>query len=280
MAPLELPDIRATSPTFAETMRACMLRAGLSKANGSADFVLGNPKAWLGSAYHEVLEKIVGVDTAQETLEAAVERLWNQAIAAQEHRAQLHSLNRRFDAPTTWPGYYLARASVLVRAEELVDGWAPRRVSSKTEALSASTAIREEEFTAFGGKLIGRPDVIRAEEVVDYKSGAIIEHDAVTEREVVKVAYVRQLHIYGYLVKEKLNWWPKRGVLLPLGGAGVEVALDPSECEREAAEAVALLDVYNETSIRERRVAEVQRGNTEHARRGGDNEESARCARR
>ena len=59
MPMLELPEIRATSPTLAETMRACLLRAGLSKASGSSNFVLGNPKAWLGTAYHEVLEKIV-----------------------------------------------------------------------------------------------------------------------------------------------------------------------------------------------------------------------------
>ena len=62
-------------------------------------------------------------------------------------------------------------------------------------------AFREQAFTAFGGRLIGRPDVIRAREVIDYKSGAILEHDAATETDVVKAAYVRQLRIYGYLVK-------------------------------------------------------------------------------
>ena len=30
--------------------------------------------------------------------------------------------------------------------------------------------------------------------------------------DVVKAAYVRQLRIYGYLVKENLGWWPKRGL--------------------------------------------------------------------
>src|SRR5262249_1710927 len=54
---LALPEIRATSPTLAETMRSCLMRAGLSRASGSSSFVLGNPKAWLGTAYHEVLEK-------------------------------------------------------------------------------------------------------------------------------------------------------------------------------------------------------------------------------
>jgi hypothetical protein len=87
--------------------------------------------------------------------------------------------------------------------------------------------------------------MIRASEVVDYKSGAIVEHDVATQTNVVKAAYVRQLRIYGYLVKQKLGWWPKRGILLPLGGAGVEVELEASECEREASDAVALLDVYN-----------------------------------
>lgn len=36
-----------------------------------------------------------------------------------------------------------------------------------------------------------------------------------------------------------------RGILLPVAGAGVEIALDPSGCRREATEAVAVLDEYN-----------------------------------
>lgn len=75
MSRLELPQIGATSPTLAETMRACFLRAGLSRAAESSRFVLGNSKAWLGTAYHEVLEKIVEVDLGQESLDAAIERL-------------------------------------------------------------------------------------------------------------------------------------------------------------------------------------------------------------
>jgi hypothetical protein len=227
-------------------MRACLLRAGLSRASGSANFVLGNPKAWLGTAYHEVLEKIVHADLRSETLEAVVERLWSQAIAAQQKRADFHVIDRRFGPPTTWPGYHVARASVVIRAGELGGGPESKVVPSVNEVPGAAIAIREQEFAAFGGSLVGRPDVIRADEVIDYKSGAILEHDAATQTEVVKTAYVRQLRIYGYLVKEKLGWWPKRGVLLPPGGVGVEVPLDPSACEQEAADAVALLDAYNE----------------------------------
>src|SRR5207248_2356501 len=74
---------------------------------------------------------------------------------------------------------------------------------------------------------------------------AILEYDETSQSDVVKAAYVRQLRIYGFLVKEVLGWWPRRGVLLPYAGAGVEVPLEPNECTREATEAVARLDDYN-----------------------------------
>ncbi|MGH8226842.1 MAG: PD-(D/E)XK nuclease family protein [Steroidobacteraceae bacterium] len=247
MTILRLPEIRSTNPSLAETMRTCLLRAGLSKASGSSNFVLGNPKAWLGAAYHEVLEKTVEIDLGQESIEDAVERLWGLAIAAQQQRAAAHALNHRFGSPASWPGYYVARASVLLRAKELTAKATPDEVAAeKAGGAGPGRTIREQEFTAFDGRLLGRPDVIRAGEVVDYKSGAILEHDTAARVDVVKAAYVRQLRIYGYLVKQRLGWWPKRGVLLPLGGAGVEVALDSSECEREANEAVGLLDSYGE----------------------------------
>ena len=230
-------------------MRTCLLQAGLSKSSGSSAFVLGNPKAWLGTAYHEVLEKIVEVDLRHESIEEAVERLWNQAIAFQQRRVGAHPLNRRFGVPESWRGYYLARASVLLRAQELADVsvLSQSRISTEASSLGSMPTIREQEFTAFDGRLVGRPDVVGAGEVIDYKSGAIIEHDVETETDVVKVTYVRQLRIYGYLVKQKLGWWPRRGRLLPLGGAGVEVVLEPLECEREANEAIALLESYQRT---------------------------------
>ncbi|MBV6425076.1 MAG: hypothetical protein NAOJABEB_02890 [Steroidobacteraceae bacterium] len=168
MPTLELPEIRATSPTLAETMRTCLLRAGLSKTSGSSKFVLGNPKAWLGTAYHKVLEKIVEIDLNQESLDGAVERLWDLAIAAHQQRADVHVLDRRFGSPTTWLGYHVARASVLLRAAELSDAPALAVAPAKAEPRTGlATTIREQEFSAFGGRLLGRPDVIRASEVVD-----------------------------------------------------------------------------------------------------------------
>ncbi len=244
MGPLYLPVISAASPTLAETMRLCQLRAGLSKAAGSATFILGNPKAWLGTAYHEVLEKIVEVEFEHEDIDAAVDRLWNQAVEVQYQRSSRHPLDRRFGVPEEWPGYHMARASV---ARELAAGFNQQAATgTATGSAELGLGLREREFTAFGGRLVGRPDVIRAREIVDYKSGTIIDFDEAVQADVVKAVYVRQLRIYGFLVNETLGWWPHRGILLPLAGAGVEVTLDPADCTREATHAVALLNAYNE----------------------------------
>lgn len=244
MSGLELPIIQATSPTLAESMRVCYLRAGLSKAKGISPYILGNPKGWLGSAYHEVLEKLPDVDLEKESIDGAVDRLFNHAVQAQHKRNLEHSLDRRFGAPVTWPGYYVARESVLLRARELA------RTTPKVDAVGPSVqttvaVIRERELSAFDGHLVGRPDIIRGHEVLDYKSGTIVEFDEVAQSDVVKAAYVRQLRIYGFLVKETFGWWPTHGYLLPLAGASVEVRLDPDECSHEAAEAVALMQGYN-----------------------------------
>lgn len=90
---------------------------------------------------------------------------------------------------------------------------------------------------------MGRPDRIRREEIVDFKTGDVFEDD---DQEQVKAAYVRQLRLYAYMVNWTFGWWPRRGVLLPMATSSVAVELEPEECEAEAAIAVRLLDQYNE----------------------------------
>jgi hypothetical protein len=220
-------------------MRLCQFRAGISKIGAISALTLGNPKAWLGTAYHEVLEKIVQVDFQSEDLDSAVGRLWNQALGAQHQRNLHHPLNCRFGSPETWPSYYMVWASVLVRARELVGGGMDHADPE------SGSIIRERSFAAFDGRLVGRPDVIRGREIIDYKSGTIMEIDEVAQTDVVKAAYVRQLRIYGFVVKETLGWWPQRGVLFPFVGPSVEVPLNPTDCAREATGVIELLDAYN-----------------------------------
>src|SRR5690349_17614690 len=106
-------------------MRMCRLRAGLSRAPSASAFALGTPKAWLGTAYHEVLEKVGAHHPAAETLEAVVDRIWTRSVLQQYQRNAAHPLDSRFGPPETWPGYYLAHAMALVRATELLRGRSP-----------------------------------------------------------------------------------------------------------------------------------------------------------
>ena len=238
--PIRVGTINTVSPTLAETLRQCKLRAGLSRAEGSSHHVLGNPKAWLGTAYHAVLER-VGPEH-RDDIESIVRDLWRATIEAQYERSRAHHFDKRFGPPECWPGYHMVAAMALVRARELI-AMASGQSGSCGNRQSGGGTLREKKFSGANGKLIGRPDVVRADEVVDFKTGDVFEDD---EPEQIKARYVRQLRLYAFLVKETLGWWPRRGVLLPMAGSPVSVELEPEECEAEAAEAICLLDEYNE----------------------------------
>ncbi len=217
----------------------CKLRAGLSRAANADQYILGNPKAWLGTACHAVLEGVVGLGQV-DGLEARVREMWEAAIEREYRRACTHQLDRRFGPPQSWPGYHVVAAMALIRAKELTQAGANPR--NDQHGVWPSESIREKKFSAAKGKIVGRPDLVRSGEVVDFKSGEIFEDEA---QEQIKASYIRQLRIYGFLVRETLGWWPRRGLLLPMIGSPVEVDLEPGDCEKEAAEAVHLLEGYN-----------------------------------
>ena len=211
MATIEIGAIQATSAILAETMRLCSLRSGLSRSESSITYVLGNPKIWLGLCVPFRIGKIVQTDATSTPIDVLTALLWGRGGQIAIQTCAAHPLDHRFGSPTTWPGYYVARASVVLRAQELAaQTKLPAQSITTVHVSSAHLAIRERKFVAYGGKLVGRPDVIRAKEIVDYKTGGITEYDD-SQKEVVKASYIRQLRIYGYLVRENLGWWPERG---------------------------------------------------------------------
>lgn len=227
---LQLRTIEAVSPTLAEVLRLCKLRAGLSRAANANKYILGNPKAWLGTAYHAVMEA-VGAGQV-DGIEERVRRLWEASVHLEYERARGHHLDKRFGPPGSWPGYHIVAAMALIRAKELA------RVGNQSECSERArmpiVALRVKKFSAANGRIMGYPDIVRPCEVVDFRSGDIFEDES---QEQFKHSYVRQLRIYGLLVRESLGWWPHRGVLLPIIGSPVMLDLEPRSCEKEAAEA-------------------------------------------
>jgi PD-(D/E)XK nuclease superfamily protein len=121
---------------------------------------------------------------------------------------------------------------------------APETESSRTA--SPARRIREERQSAFGGKLVGKADVIvRAPEPVieDYKTGALYEPDDPTQ---VKEQYRVQMLLYAVLEHEATGTWPVRGTLIPLEGPPVEIKIVPAEAEEAARRALLHLARYND----------------------------------
>ncbi|HAU37974.1 MAG TPA: hypothetical protein DCX07_09700 [Phycisphaerales bacterium] len=237
--PILLARLRSVSPSSAELLRLCPLRAILAGSRGTEPFVLGNPKAWLGTAYHRVMEGIASAAQRGDPASGA-RMLWDDAVRELWQDAQSHPLNHRFGPPETWPGYHLALAGAMLHCQEISPGQhldAPGR-----EGWHPDQILREQYLTAMAGKLVGRPDRVARREVTDYKSGGIYEDRSATE---VKASYIRQLRLYAYLVRQNYGYWPEKGVLVPMLGAKVEIELAPSACESEAAEAVSLLGAAN-----------------------------------
>lgn len=237
-APLKLTSISAVSPSLSEVLRLCLLRAGLSRAKGTDQFSLGNPKAWLGTAYHEVLAA-----AGQQGEAADGAAVWERVIGELHQRTQHHPLDSRFGTPERWPGYHLIRAMALVRAAEVVKEAQEFGGAARSGDIDSSSSGHERWLSAAGGRIVGRPDVLRGDAVIDYKTGDVFEDG---ENEAVKASYVRQLQLYAFLVKEATGSSPRRGILLPMEGAPVEVSLDPTACEMIAQEALDLLEQYND----------------------------------
>lgn len=233
--PLVLTSISAVSPSIAEVLRVCPLRGGLSRAEGAGRFVLGQPKAWLGTAYHAVIE-----GAASGGAVAVNEAAWLAAINEQHDRARQHPLDRRFGPPERWPGYQLIRAMALLRAQQF---GGPSSSAGRPVATAGGGARREQWLFGAGGRLVGRPDLVRGDAIIDYKTGEIREQG---DSSAAKGGYIRQLQIYAFLVKECTGRWPARGILLPMEGPPLEVELEAGACERAAAEALSLLDDYNQ----------------------------------
>ena len=242
----ELRPILVVSPSLAETLRACPLQAALSRISGVESFVLGNPKAWLGTAYHEVLERLWTSTEPNLSDEQLIEYLWSSAIDALRQKAIAHPHDCRFALPEKWPGYHLARACVEIRAKQALAEH-PRLPGGGQSAYSATSEVREQQLSGMDGKLIGKPDLLIDNEIRDYKSGTIYQKTAAAKT--VKEGYLRQLRLYGHLANENYGSCPRKGRLLPMQGAPVEIDLDPETCAAEAVDAVNLLNHYNSQLI-------------------------------
>ncbi|MDE5465956.1 PD-(D/E)XK nuclease family protein [Bradyrhizobium sp. CSS354] len=239
MAPtLAITPLANTSPTTAAEMSLCRLRAGLSMCAAADDWVIHDPRLWLGKAYHSLLERV-----RIEPAETDPERVWDSEISAAVRLASGHQFDRRYGDPVRWPSYFLIRQRALSAAASLRLKALPSDRRLPNGAAGPIRSGTEKKLVARAGKLIGRPDRFDRTSVTDYKSNL---PDATTPlgSEILE-RYRRQIRIYAAIIAEVLGFWPKKGIIAGPSDTSIKFDLDPSECNAEADRAVKDLDDWN-----------------------------------
>src|SRR3546814_20818062 len=104
--PIVLTPAARTTPTLWSHMRLCSLRAALGTNREADNWVLHSPRAWLGTAFHQLM-----AEAPADSSEAA--SLWDSAIAEILAESSRHRQDARFANPERGPGHYLVRKRVV-----------------------------------------------------------------------------------------------------------------------------------------------------------------------
>ncbi len=236
---IKLSAIARTSPTLWSHMRLCGLRAVLAATPAADRWVLHDPRAWLGSAFHRLMEV-----TRRGATPAHTESIWNAAIAEAVAAALNHPLDRRFAAPERWPSYFLVRQRAFALAAKLGAPRKPDGAEGRTAQERPGPARGpERRFEARGGRLVGRPDYYDGHTLTEYKSS--LPDAAWAGAAEITDSFRRQLRLYAVIIADALGKWPAAGRIVAASGQTLEVKIDPAACNAEADAALAALDALN-----------------------------------
>lgn len=232
-----LTPLARTTPTLWSHMRLCSLRGAFASSRAIDRWILHDPRTWLGTAFHKVMEAARRSDATTVTLEEAWATAVGQAAAASVH----HLLDARFAVPERWPGYFLVRQRALSSAQHVVaTSTSGARPSARRRKGASAT---ERELQARGGRLAGRPDRFDGRILTEYKSS--IPDPAWRGAEAVLEGFRRQLRLYAAIIAEAMGSWPIQGRVVAASGQTVDVPLVPADCDAEASAALAALDDLN-----------------------------------
>ncbi len=249
LTPASLPDM---TPTRAEALRACPLRAAFDASPEYRSMVLREPAARIGTACHEVLEATAkgcfdAVDADQ--LADRFEHLWSEHIAREEAAARRSPQERHFGPAVRWPYYALKRAYLYHTVQQLIASRAQTGPSLGSHGRASEHKDQaERDYKGFGGKLRGRADHVAMHdgrvEIEDYKTGAIFD-ESDSGIMTIKAGYQRQILLYAALHWDETGVWPQSAHLIALQGERFSMDIEPDDALRVVHETLALLNAYN-----------------------------------
>jgi PD-(D/E)XK nuclease superfamily len=216
-------------------MRLCGLRAALTATPEANQWVLHDPRAWLGTAFHHVMSAArAGLD--QQNLQSA----WETAIVDAARKASAHPLDRRYSLPERWPSYFLIRQRALSLASEVVVRRGESKLKSPGMQPHSVPTGAERWLEARGGRLAGRPDYYDGRTVIDYKSS--LPDPKWPGAPAVIEGFQRQLRLYAAIIAEALGKLPEAARIVTASGQTMDVPIPAGACEAEADAAIASLD--------------------------------------
>lgn len=229
------------SPSSAALLLQCNLRVAYASDPEFRREVPGSPAARLGTACHQVLEvagshALPAPDSA--AWRDAFESVWHDAISTEETAAAEHPLESHWPPAERWPGYAIRKVRTRHLAERLAS-------ASLTTGQAGGAVELEHERQGFGGRLRGRPDVVRRTKqgsvVEDYKTGVVYEAGTAE----VKTGYRLQLLLYSALEQERTGECPRTARLIPLEGEPATIEIKEDDVLEAAQSVLAALDQYN-----------------------------------
>jgi RecB family exonuclease len=235
--PANAVELARFSPTTVNSLTECPYRVVLERRDSS----LRRPNLFsaLGNVAHSMNERawkgsfdIVSTASMRGALQAA----WDELVALEAERLAQAVAPATPPGSSQWPGIALTRSRTIRRLGRLIESRLQRGVGENLGWVAA-----EREFVDSESALYGRVDRLEKHDghlrVVDLKSG--------TAQRDVKPAQRRQLLLYALLVHKSLGEWPAEVVIESASGEETVIPVEPDEAERELADAVRRVDVYN-----------------------------------
>ena len=222
------------TPTIWSHMRLCRLRGVLACTSAAEAWVLHDPRRWLGTAFHRVMQVAARPGASAEDVELA----WSHAVAKAATAAAEHSLDSRFGTPERWPGYFLVRQRAMASATQVrvrVSTWKDSQRGTIGEGRGTERLVQTRD-----GLLAGRPDSYDGQTIVDYKS-SLPDRNWPRATEILD-EYQRQLRLYAAILADVGGSWPVSARIVAASGETVKFRIDEVECVAEAKAALEALE--------------------------------------
>jgi hypothetical protein len=235
LAPIVLGTIDRTSPSLWADMRLCGLRSLFATAPRAQDWILHDPRAWLGTAFHRVMSaaRIPG------TLNS-LESVWKNEVDKLAAHAADHPFDRRFSVPEKWPSYFIIRQRALALAS--ANSQTASVVTSHARVLQSQRGS-ERRFEARGGRLVGRPDYFDGATITEYKSN--LPNPEWRIAPIIIEGFQRQLRLYAAIIGEATGKYPDAARVVAASGEILAVPIERTACREEADAAMSALALIN-----------------------------------